>query len=79
MLECHLSHVLKMDETTLVVVPYFLVLGTNVDIYKKILVNLFLKFNNVKKSVTRTFVFLCIGKVQTQCTIIGWMDGFFDD
>ena len=68
-----------MDETTLVVVPYFLVLGTNVDIYKKILVNLFIKFNNVKKSVTRTFVFLCIGKVQIQCTIIGWMDGFFDD
>ena len=46
---------------------------------KKVLVNLFIKFNNVKKSVTRTFVFLCIGKVQTQCTIIGWMDGFFDD
>ena len=68
-----------MDETALVVVPYFLVLGTNVDIYKKILVNLFIKFNNVKKGVTRTFVFLCIGKVQTQCTIIGWMDGFFDD
>lgn len=78
-MECHLVHVLKMDETTLVVVPYFLVLGTNVDIYKKILVNLFIKFNNVKKGVTRTFVFLCIGKVQTQCTIIGWMDGFFDD
>ena len=78
-MECHLVHVLKMDETALVVVPYFLVLGTNVDIYKKILVNLFIKFNNVKKGVTRTFVFLCIGKVQTQCTIIGWMDGFFDD
>ena len=42
---------------------------------KKILVNLFIKFNNVKKSVTRTFVFLCIGKFKTQCTIIGWMDG----